>query len=175
MPERTFNSRRVFEGELVAVRVDDVELESGRRSTREVVEHRGAVAVLAWDGERLTFVRQWRQPVGRELLEIPAGTIDAGEEPLETARRELAEETRLGADHWEAGPAFFTAPGFCTEHLTLFLATGLREDVSVEVPTDEAIEISRLSLPAALDAIGDGSIVDAKSLVGILWLARRLS
>ena len=172
MPERTLSSHRAFSGRLLSLRVDDVELESGRRATREVVEHPGAVAVLAWDGERLAAVRQWRQAAGAELLEIPAGTLEPGESPLATAQRELAEECGLTAARWEEGPAFYTAPGFSTELLTLFLATDL-QPIDVEPPDDEALERSRLTLAEALAAIDDGRIRDAKSLVGILWLARR--
>src|SRR6266550_5134274 len=133
MPERTVSSRREFSGRLLSLRVDEVELESGRRTTREVVEHPGAVAILAWDGARLAAVSQWRQAAGAELLEIPAGTLEPGESPLVTARRELAEECGLTAASWEVGPAFYTAPGFSTELLTLFLATTLT-GVDVQPP-----------------------------------------
>lgn len=172
MPERTLSSRIAFSGRLLALRVDEVELETGRRTVREVVEHPGAVAVLAFDGERLAMVRQWRQAAGADLLEIPAGTREPGEAPLVTAQRELAEECGLEATHWEDGPAFYTAPGFSTELLTLFLATDLR-GVDAKPPDDEALERSWLSLRDALAAIEGGAIRDAKSLVGILWLARR--
>ncbi len=172
MPERTVRSRRAFSGRLLALRVDEVELESGRHATREVVEHPGAVAILAWDGERLAAVRQWRQAAAAELLEIPAGTCEPGESPLMSAQRELAEECGLTAARWEEGPAFYTAPGFSTELLTLFLATDL-QPVDVTPPEDEALERSWLTLADALTAIDDGRIRDAKSLVGILWLARR--
>ena len=174
MTERTLSSRVAFTGRLLALRVDEVELESGRHATREVVEHPGAVAILAWDGERLAAVRQWRQAAAAELLEIPAGTREPGESPLVTAQRELAEECGLTAAQWEEGPVFYTAPGFSTELLTLFLATDLHP-VDVAPPEDEALERSWLPLPDALAAINDGRIRDAKSLVGILWLSRHLS
>lgn len=172
--ERTTGSRQVFAGALIRVRVDRVRLGSGREATREVVEHPGAVGILAWDGERLPLVRQWRHPVGRPLLEIPAGTLDPGEEPLTTARRELAEECGLAADGWEEGPAFYTAPGFCTERLTLFLATRLRP-AAVATPEDEELEVSWVTLPDALEALDAAEIADAKTVAGILWLARRLT
>ena len=172
MPERTVSSLRAFSGRLLSLRVDEVELESGRRATREVVEHPGAVAILAWDGERLAAVRQWRQAASAELLELPAGTREPEESPLFTAQRELAEECGLTAGRWEEGLSFYTAPGFSTELLTLFLATDLQA-VNVPPPEDEALERSWLTLPDALAAIDDGRIRDAKSLVGILWLARR--
>ena len=172
MPERTLSSRRDFSGGLLSLRVDEVELESGRHATREVVEHPGAVAILAWDGERLAAVRQWRQAAAAELLEIPAGTLEHGEPPLVAAQRELAEECGLTATRWEEGPSFYTAPGFSTELLTLFLATDLHP-VDATPPDDESLERSWLTLADALAAIDDGRIRDAKSLVGILWLARR--
>ncbi|MEX0709947.1 MAG: NUDIX hydrolase [Chloroflexota bacterium] len=172
MPERTLSTRRPFAGRLLSLRVDQVELESGRLAEREVVEHPGAVAILAWDGARLAMVRQWRQAAEAELLEIPAGTLDPGEQPRVAAERELAEECGVAADVWEEGPSFFTAPGFSTELLTVFLASELRP-VEVVAPEDEALERSWLSLPDALAAIEAGQIRDAKSLVAILWLARR--
>jgi len=174
MPERTIATRRAFRGRLLSVRVDEVELGGGRHTTREVVEHPGAVGILAWDGTRLAVVRQWRAAAEAELLEIPAGTLEAGESAPVAAQRELAEECGLGADEWEAGPSFFTAPGFCTERLSLFLATGLHP-VDVATPEDEALEASWLTMAEAVAATEDGRILDAKSLVGILWLARRLA
>lgn len=173
MAERTVTSTRAYEGRLISLRVDEVELDEGSHTTREVVEHPGAVAILAWDGERLAAVRQWRHAVGGELLEIPAGTLNPGEEPLATAARELAEESGLAAARWEEGPRFFTAPGFCTEELRLFLATDLTDAESLADP-DEVIERTRLTLAEALAAIEEGTIVDAKSIAGIYWLARRL-
>jgi ADP-ribose pyrophosphatase len=171
--ERTVASRRAFEGTLISVRVDEVELADGRRATREVVEHPGAVAILAWDGNRLATVRQWRHPAGADLLEVPAGTLDPGEDPLATARRELAEECGLAAGRWEEGPVFYTAPGFCTELMHCFLATDLTEAPSV-ADQDEELEPGWLSLDDALAAIDDGRIRDAKTVAGIGWLARRL-
>ena len=172
MSERTVSSEHVFRGDLLSLRVDVVELDSGRRTTREVVEHPGAVAILAWDGERLAMVSQWRAAASGELLEIPAGTLEPGEQPGATARRELAEECGLAAENWEEGPSFYTAPGFCTELLTLFLASDLVPS-EASAPEDEALTRSWLTLDEALAAIDDGRIRDAKSLVGILWLARR--
>ncbi len=164
---------RPWAGRIIAVRVDEVELPGGRRSSREVVEHPGAVAILAWDGERVAMVRQWRHATGQALLEVPAGTIEADEEPEATARRELAEEVGLAADDWMTGPRFYTAPGFCTELMHLFLATSLRES-HADGDEDENVEPSWLTLPDALAALDDGRIVDAKTMAAIGWLARRL-
>lgn len=172
--ERTLRSTRAFEGRLISLRVDEVERADGGRVTREIVEHPGAVAILAWDGTRLAMVRQWRHAAGDALLEIPAGTMEPDEDPLATARRELAEEMGVAAESWTRGPAFYTAPGFCTERLTLFLATDLRE-VDTEAPDDEQIERTWVSLADAVAGVEDGRVADAKSIAGILWLAARLT
>jgi ADP-ribose pyrophosphatase len=172
--ERTLASRRLYEGRIISLRVDQVERDDGHRSERDIVEHPGAVAIVAWDGERLAMVGQWRHAVGRELLELPAGTLDPGEEPLSTARRELAEECALAAEHWQPAARFYTAPGFCDEEMHLYLATGLRQ-TDASAPDDEAIERHWLTLGEALAAIPDGRLADAKSIVGVLWLARRLA
>jgi ADP-ribose pyrophosphatase len=173
MEERTVNSRRVFDGRLISVRVDEVELADGRRTRREIVEHPGAVVIAAWDGERLATVRQWRHPAGAELLELPAGTLDPGETPLATAARELAEECGLAAGSWLEGPRFYSAPGFCTELLHSFVATDLVEAPRI-ADADEELETGWLTLPEALAAIDEGRVVDAKSIALIGWLARRL-
>lgn len=174
MSERTVRSRRAYEGRLVSLRVDEVALPDDRRTEREIVEHPGAVAIVAWDGARLAMVRQWRHAAGAALLEIPAGTLEPGEAPATTAARELAEEVGVAASAWQPGPSFYTAPGFCTERLSLFLATGLRPADGGTAPDDEAIEVAWLSLDAALAGVESGEVADAKSIVGILWLARRL-
>ncbi len=173
MEERTISSTRPWTGRRIGVRVDSILREDGHRTTREIVEHPGAVAILAWDGERLAMVRQWRHATGHALLEIPAGTLEPDEPPAETARRELAEEVALAAAHWEEGPRFYTAPGFCDELMHVFLATELSE-ASGESDEDEMLEPSWMTLADALDAIDDGRIMDAKTIAGIGWLARRL-
>lgn len=173
MEERTIGTQRPWTGRRIAVRVDEIERSDGHRATREIVEHPGAVAILAWDGTRVAMVRQWRHATGGALLEIPAGTLEPGEEPIETARRELAEEVGLAATTWVTGPTFFTAPGFCTERMHLFLATDLAEATG-EADADELIEPDWLDLADALAACDDGRIADAKTMAGLAWLARRL-
>jgi ADP-ribose pyrophosphatase len=174
MGERVVSSERPFEGKLISVRVDHVTLDNGNTATREIVEHPGAVGILAWDGARVALVSQWRQATGQLLLEIPAGTLDHGESPRATAERELGEECGLAAERWDQGPSFFTAPGFCTERLTLFLATNL-SDVEADAPEDELLDRSWLTLVEAVAAVDAGRVIDAKSVAGILWLAHRLS
>jgi len=173
MEERTLRSSHPWEGKRIRVRVDEVERDDGHRATREIVEHPGAVAILAWDGERLAMVRQWRHATGQALLEIPAGTLEPGEPPAETARRELAEEVGLAAAQWEEGPRFYTAPGFCTELMHLYLATDLTE-ASAEHDPDEQLEPSWMTLAEALAAADGGQILDAKTIAGVGWLARRV-
>jgi ADP-ribose pyrophosphatase len=173
MEERTLSSTHPWKGHVIRVRVDAVERGDGRRTTRDVVEHPGAVAILAWDGERIAMVRQWRHATGRALLEIPAGTLEPDEPPAETARRELAEESGLAAATWEEGPRFYTAPGFCDELMHLYLATDLSE-TDAGGDEDEELETSWLELADALAAIDDGRIMDAKTIAGVGWLARRL-
>jgi len=173
MEERTRTSSYPWTGRRIRIRVDEVERSDGHRTSREVVEHPGAVAIVAWDGERLAVVRQWRHATAEVLLEIPAGTLEPDEPPLETARRELAEEVGLAAAHWEAGPRFFTAPGFCNEVMQLYLATDLTESAA-DADADEVLEPSWMTLADALAAVDDGTIRDAKSIIGIGWLARRL-
>jgi ADP-ribose pyrophosphatase len=173
MEERTIGSTRPWTGKRIAVRVDEVERSDGHRTTREIVEHPGAVAILAWDGTRLAMVRQWRHATGQELLEIPAGTLEPNEPPAETARRELAEECGLAAATWEAGPRFFTAPGFCDELMHVYLATDLTAAPGQADP-DEQLEPSWMTLDDALVAIDDGRILDAKTIAAVGWLARGL-
>jgi ADP-ribose pyrophosphatase len=173
MDERTLSSTHPWRGKRIAVRVDEVERADGHRTMREIVEHPGAVAILAWDGERLAMVRQWRHATGQALLEIPAGTLETDEPPGETARRELAEECGLAAATWQEGPRFYTAPGFCTELMHLYLATDLTDAPSLADP-DEQLEPSWLTLADAVAAIDDGRIADAKSMAGVGWLARRI-
>jgi ADP-ribose pyrophosphatase len=173
MEERTLSSTHPWKGHVIRVRVDAVEHGDGRRTTRDVVEHPGAVAILAWDGKRIAMVRQWRHATGQALLEIPAGTLEPEEPPADTARRELAEESGLAAATWEEGPRFYTAPGFCDELMHLYLATDLSE-TAAGGDEDEELETSWLELSDALAAIDDGRIMDAKTIAGVGWLARRL-
>jgi ADP-ribose pyrophosphatase len=119
------------------------------------------------------MVRQWRHATGQALLEIPAGTLEPDEPPQETARRELAEEVSLAAKTWVTGPRFYTAPGFCDELMHLYLATELSE-ATRHADEDEVLEPSWMTLADALAAIDDGRIVDAKTIAGVSWLARRL-
>ncbi len=183
LAERLVASELIHRGRVLEFRVDTVERADGRRARRDVAVHPGAVAVVAVDaGERILLVRQWRHPAGRALLEIPAGTLNrdptsgATEDPDSAARRELEEETGYRAGRWERLAEFWTAPGFATERMFLYLATDLVEagPDRLDPDDDEALELVRLPWREAVVAAERGGITDAKSLVGILWLARRM-
>jgi ADP-ribose pyrophosphatase len=171
----------IHRGRTLTFRVDTIERADGSRHQREIVGHPGAVAIVALDADdRVLLVRQFRTAVGRTLLEIPAGTLDvdaasgATEDPDVAAARELEEETGVRADSWRKLGAFWTAPGFATELMHLYLATDLRaaDTDRLGPDEDEALIAVRVPLGEAVAAAEDGRIVDAKSIVGLLRLAR---
>ena len=162
------DSKTVWEGHIATVHVDRVRYDDGDEADRERVSHPGAVAVVAHDGERVYLVRQPREAVNEpDLLELPAGKLDEeGEGPLETAKRELAEEIGKGAKTWRHLTSFYTSPGFVEEECHVYLATDLFDE-SAEAEENERIEIVEHPL-AELDAL-IGQCSDAKTLVGLLW------
>ena len=165
-------SRRVYEGRVVNLRVDRVKLPDGRSAVREVVEHAAVVAIVALDSRgNVLLVRQYRLPVKQALLEIPAGGVDSGESAEEAAQRELQEETGQRAGRLERLGSFFASPGYCDEYMHLYLATEL-EPAALAADADESIEVVRLPLDEALQLIERGEICDAKTIVG-LWAATR--
>jgi ADP-ribose pyrophosphatase len=161
-----------YDGKVFDVREETFRHEDGGETTREIVRHRGAVGIVCHDGERIWLVRQPREAVGEpDLLELPAGKLDVdGEEPLETAKRELAEEIGKAAEHWEHLHSFYTSPGFTDEEVHVYLATGL-SDASAETEENERIDVETRPL-AELDALID-EVRDSKTLVGLLELRRR--
>jgi 8-oxo-dGTP pyrophosphatase MutT (NUDIX family) len=164
----------VWEGRIGRVRVDRFRYDDGEEAEREIVEHPGAVGVVAHDGQTLYLVRQPREPVNDPaLLELPAGKLDEdGEAPLDTAKRELAEEIGKGARSWQHITSFFTSPGFTDEECHLFIATELYdEDAAAE--ENERIEIVELPLSDLDSVIRDCR--DSKTLVGLLWLRASLN
>ena len=171
--ERT-SAHKQFEGKVFSVWSGTFRHEDGKEAARDWVEHDGAVGVVAHDGESIYLVRQPREAVGApDLLELPAGKLDVeGEAPLETAKRELAEEIGKAAEHWEPLLSYYSSPGFTNEEVHLFLATGLSDVEQPAVEEDERIELVVHPL-AELDALID-EVVDAKTLIGLLELRRRL-
>ncbi len=169
--ETTLSSKRVYKGRLIRLRVDQVRLPDGRITTREIVGHRGSVAIVALDAHRrVVLVRQYRKAVETTLLELPAGTLEPGENPEDCAFRELQEETGYHADALKPLAAFYTAPGYCSEHLYLYLATDLHRGAA-QVAEDESIEVVLLPLEEAVRLVRQGEICDAKSMVGLLLVA----
>src|SRR3954447_3176076 len=167
------DSKTIHEGKIATFRVDRFRYEDGEEAEREIIAHRGAVGVVAHDGEHLFFVRQPREAIGvPDLLEIPAGKLDEeGEEPLETARRELAEEIGKAADHWEHLKTYWSSVGFTDEQVHVYLATGLSDVDRPAVKEDERIELVTWPLDD-LDGAIDAS-EDAKTIIGLLELRRR--
>ena len=174
MDETIIKTEEIYHGRVVHLLVHDVRLPDGVESRREVVQHPGAVAMVPLDNARNVFlVRQYRLPAGRVLYEIPAGTLHDGEAPSACAHRELQEE--IGHRPGELKPlgGFYTAPGYTTEYIHLFLATGLTAS-SLDSDDDEFIEVDRVPFAEALAMIERGEIADAKSVAGLLRVARHL-
>jgi ADP-ribose pyrophosphatase len=172
--ETFLSSETVFNGRMIQVVVDQVRLPNGKQAAREVVKHPGAVAVLAMDGDQILFVRQYRHPVGQVLIELPAGKLEAGETAQVCAARELHEETGLAAETWIPLGKTVVSPGFTNEVIHLFRAEGLKDADGHAADPDEFIDLERMTLPQALQAIRDGRIVDAKTQVALLMTAAGL-
>ena len=174
--EVTISTEQVYKGKIVNLRVDTVQFQNGNTGKREVVEHGGAVAIvpILADGETVVLVRQWRTPIGRPLLEIPAGGIEEGEAPEFSANRELTEEIGLIAGRLIPLYAAYVAPGYCTEKIYGFLALDLSEE-KADADADEFVERVEMKLSDAIAAIATGEIEDAKSIAGLTLAARILS
>jgi 8-oxo-dGTP pyrophosphatase MutT (NUDIX family) len=171
---KRIGSRTVYEGRIVAVRLERFLLADGTSVEREVVGHPGAVAVVAHDAETLFLVRQPREAVAADgLLELPAGKLDVeGESPLQCAKRELAEETGMAAADWRFLKRVYTSPGFATEVVHIFVATELEALKDAQSPPEERIEVVRVPL-SRLSAVIE-ECTDAKSLVGLLLFSSQL-
>ncbi|MCU1590968.1 MAG: nudF [Frankiales bacterium] len=152
---RALSSKRVYDGKVISLRRDELTMPGDSTAVRDVVEHPGAVAVVALDEDsRVVVVRQYRHPVGRELDELPAGLLDKDGEPAaETARRELAEEAGIGADEWHVLVDLLTSPGMSDEATRIFLARGLHE-VERDVQEHEEAELTSFRVPLAELAAG---------------------
>ncbi|UCG54401.1 MAG: NUDIX hydrolase [Dehalococcoidia bacterium] len=172
--EETLSSQEIYKGRILNLRIDKVRLSSGRCTKREIIEHSNCVAIVAVDeNDNVLLVKQFRKPVERELLEIPAGCIEEGEEVEVTVIREMREETGYRPQKVKRLGGFYSTPGYCTEYLHLYLATDLIVDELHAEDTDE-IELVLVPLHEIAGLISAGSINDAKSIIGLLlYLASR--
>ena len=168
LTERMVSSQTIFEGKIIKVTLDQAQLPNGSLAAREVVYHPGGVAVLALDEDHtVSLVRQFRYPLQRELLELPAGKLDHdGEDRLLGARRELSEETGLEAEEWTYLGHMLASPGFCDEELHMYLARGLkRRDQHLD--EDEFVEVVKMPFDELLGQILSGDVKDAKTIIAL--------
>lgn len=173
MHETIIQSETVYDGRVVRLLLHDVRLPDGQMGRREIVQHPGAVALVALDEkQQVLLVRQFRLAANRIMLEVPAGTLEPGEDPLACARRELQEETGYRPAEIEALGGIYVAPGYTTEYIHLFLASGLHYE-PLQGDADEFIELERVKLDEALAMIEDGRIEDGKTIAALLRVARR--
>ena len=170
--EETIDSREVYSGKILTLRVDRVRLPNGKESIREIVVHRGAItAVPLLDDGRIVMVRQFRQAAGETLLELPAGTLEPGEDHVECARRELREEINYTPNRLTLLFASYLAPGYSSELLYTYLAEDLVE-AEGKSDDDEFLEIVTIPLDKAVELVSEKQIKDAKSICGILMAHR---
>ena len=166
--EETLSSQLIYDGQIVRLRVDTVRMPGGREATREIVEHGDCVAVVAIDAEdNILLVDQYRKPLEKSLLEIPAGGIEPGEDAADAVRREMREETGYLPQKVERLGGFYAAPGYCTEYLHLYLATDLVPSSLIAEDT-EGISLVRLPVSQIISLIDSGRICDGKSVAGLL-------
>ncbi|MDT9726656.1 NUDIX hydrolase [Xylanibacillus composti] len=166
LEEITTRIEPVFEGKIISLQIEHVELPNGQTSTREVVKHPGAVAVLALRHGKMLAVEQYRKAMSRTLVEIPAGKLDPGEEPIDAAARELEEETGFRTDTLTYLHAFYTSPGFADEIIHLYATDRLVEG-EVKPDEDEFLELLELTLEEAKQMIALGRIRDAKTIMAV--------
>lgn len=168
LTEATVTSRTVYQGQLLHVKEDEVRLPDGRLGRREYIVHPGAAVILAMPDERtLLLERQFRYALRRHLLELPAGKIDPGEDPLATAQRELLEETGHTARVWKHLTTLYPVAGYSDERIELYLARDL-EYVGRRLDDGEFLEVRALALETALEWVRDGRIIEAKTMLGLM-------
>ncbi len=170
--EKTIHSQPIFKGKVISLKVDDVTLPNGETSKREIVNHPGAVAVIAITGEgKLVVVEQYRKALERSIIEIPAGKLEPGELPEITAARELEEETGYGCNELTYLQSFATSPGFADEIIHLFIARGLYKiENRAAMDEDEFVELMEITVEEGESMIAQQKIFDAKTAFAILWM-----
>ncbi|MDC1541874.1 NUDIX hydrolase [Candidatus Pseudothioglobus singularis] len=170
--ETTIHTEKIFEGKIVRLQVDDVTLPNGKKAKRELVKHSGAVAVIAITKDRkIVFVEQYRKPLERTLVEIPAGKLEEGEDPKEAAIRELEEETGYTANNLQLLTSFYTSPGFADEIVHIYITDELEKlDNPPKGDEDEFVEVLELTLDEAKRYVEEQRIQDAKTNYAVLYL-----
>lgn len=170
--EKTLNRKNIYEGKIITVHVDDIELPDGNKAVREVVEHSGGVSVAALtDNDELLFVRQYRYPYGRVLLELPAGKLEKGEDPLTAGIRELEEECGVVADKIISLGTVYPTVAYCSEIIYLYGAYGLKE-TKQQLDEDEFLSVEKIPLYDAVEMVMNGEISDSKTVALVLKTAR---
>lgn len=165
--EKTVKENTIYDGKILKLNRDEVMLENGETAIREVVHHNGGAGVLAIDDEEnLYLVKQFRYPYGEEMLEIPAGKLAIGEDPLDCAKRELEEETGMVANKWESLGAFRPSPGYTDEKLYIYIARDLRPGKQ-NLDDDEFLDVTKCDLFRAVKMVERGEITDAKTVIAI--------
>jgi ADP-ribose pyrophosphatase len=173
--EVTISTEPIFQGKIISLQVDTVQLPNGGTATREIVKHPGAVAVIALVEDRMIVVEQYRKPLEKSQVEIPAGKLDAGEDPIEAAKRELEEETGYRAGSIRHVSSFYTSPGFADEILHLYLAEELQAG-QVNPDEDEFLECEMITLEQAQQYIREQRISDAKTIMAVYaWQLYKLT
>lgn len=168
MEEKTFKSKLIYKGKILSLRLDNVILPNGKTTTREIVEHSGAVAILPLiDKDKFLLVKQFRTPIRKTLLEIPAGKIEKGENIRQCAKRELMEETGYKTDNLKKIASVYLAPGYSSEIIHIFLAKNLKETKS-NPDDDEFIQNVILKKKDTLDKIKNGKIKDSKTIIAVM-------
>ena len=166
--ERTTSTKQIYEGLAVKLKVETVQKSNGHKATREIVEHANCIAAVVLDSQHhVLLVNQYRKAVGKALLEIPAGSIDPGEEPIEAVSRELQEEIGYLPGKIEKLGGFYVAPGYCTEYLHLYVATDLTPS-KLQAEDTDGIDVIKVPLAEIPEMIASGDICDAKSIAGLL-------
>ena len=175
LSESQIEGTQVFRGKLLDVRLDRVRLPNGHEATREYVVHQGAAVVIpVLDSGELIFEKQFRYPVGKVLIEFPAGKIDPGEDAFAAAKRELLEETGYCASDWRHVGVMHPCVGYSNERIEIFLARGLMKTIEQQLDHGEFLELTNFALDEALCAVRSGAITDAKTITALFWAEKIL-
>ncbi len=168
--ERTIHRKTIFEGRIIDLYLDEVSLPNGKTSSREIIKHPGAVAVIAiTEEEKILLVEQYRKALERTLIEIPAGKLEKGEDPRESAKRELMEETGYTCENLEHITSFYTSPGFANELVHIYQATGLKQGRELQLDEDEFVSVMEVTYDEALNLVKEQKIFDAKTMYAVQY------